>query len=501
MSIVSETWLRAWFTHPYLEFAIYSPQHMKGVDLILERYRDSKISIHMFKFLKGFDKYYDFDPLYDKWLAIALYNGVKHLEFAQAKMPSFSPYTFPIYNVLLSGAAKSLTELVLENCHLLSSLSTTTIKCHSLEKLTLYEVTLDDNMFHTLIISCPFIVNFKIEYCIGLTRIELRNLQKIKSVYIATKSDQRVSIQNTPTLEYLTYIGLPDHSSMLDIFKCPNVKYIKLVGETLSHRFLEHLISTSQFLESLILHHVLLLGSGRLFNICGSQSLKLLKISGCTAGSIGEIDVPNLATLEYFGRGDHIPKLKSFQLKHSSRLCLSCSSHNLNYGWFCKLREFLSKSTTSWSQVSLQFNGCGGTQLQQLHHPQLLHSTCPQVDDLDREIEDSTDCLAFMNALLWSCHPRKFRLHSTIEMITCFIDHLMSSPDDSCNSTCHWRSQLKQVKAYRYDWQRGFNSLTQMIGRWRQFKWKSEEITSREVAKANLWEGDYILFLLDWSCH
>ncbi|KAM3356702.1 hypothetical protein P3S68_023416 [Capsicum galapagoense] len=77
---------------------------------------------------------------------------------------------------------------------------------------------------------------------------------------------------------------------------------------------LNHLISISQFLESLILVNV----SDRLgwFNIGKNQSLKILKIQNCY-GTI-KIDAPNLVSIEY--EGCQIPELKFDRVNPSEAL-------------------------------------------------------------------------------------------------------------------------------------------------------------------------------------
>ncbi|OIS99377.1 f-boxlrr-repeat protein, partial [Nicotiana attenuata] len=420
MSILSKTWLQAWLTHPNLLFRLYSEQDVKIIDQILERYGDTKTPIYMFE-CSIYYRRYDFGkffPLIDTWLTVALNNGVKYLAYRDyLRSPSY-----PL-SIVRTLAAKSLRELDLEGCDLMRvSLSTSNvINCNSLRKLSLHDVHLDDKMFQILFASCPLIVNIVIHHCVGLTEIEVRNLQKVKSVSIKTKKNQCVTIQ-APTLEYLSYNGFSKESSMLDIVECWSLKSLELSCERISDGFLEHLIFRSQFLESLILNS-LSIGLESI-NLCGSQSIKFLKILACEG--IREIDAPNLVTLEYMG--SQIPKLKlakeSSQLKHS-KLFLYCRNNILNNAWFCELKKFLSNST-SWSEVTLKFyqrNEINRKELQLLANPQL--NIYPQVDVLDVEIYLTRECPAFLDALLWSCHPTKLNLSSTYQMITCFIDHLL----------------------------------------------------------------------------
>nr|XP_016475643.1 PREDICTED: putative F-box/LRR-repeat protein At3g28410 [Nicotiana tabacum] len=407
MRILSKTWLQAWLTHPKLEFTFdFHKGNMKIVDKVMERYKDGKIPIEKFELTKVSDSVsYECEafPLIEKWLGIALQNGVKDLEFTYINTQfSGSLCSLPIFALL---AAKSLRELVLSRCDLMHhSLSASHVaNWGSLRKLSLRRVDLEDNMLRTLLTSCPLIVTFILEYCSRLKKIELRNLQKIRSVSIKIEKDQRVILQ-APTLEHFSYSSYSFKG--LNIVECKNLKSLELSSSRISG-FPEHLISTSQFLESLILK---VRNSRRLraFNICGSQSLKHLKIQD-SWGIIREIDAPNL---------------------------------------FGGLRKFLSNSA-SCSQVTIRFDK--GIEFSR-KNLQLQHRViAPQVDVLDLDIDSPGKCPTIVDALLWSCHPRRLDLQSTSEMITCFIDRLTYMKNSS-HSTSHGSnlglSQLKEVKAY-----------------------------------------------------
>ncbi|KAG5587546.1 hypothetical protein H5410_047980 [Solanum commersonii] len=325
MRILSKTWLQAWSTLPNLDFTINCwegntmSDYSQLVDTIMERYRKGKIPIERFELLENInDSHKDFYfPLIDKWLDIALQNGVKDLFL------EFTSYPTPILTIL---AGKSLRELVLCYCTLMPvSLSSGVVNCNSLKKISLSHVTLDENTFDTLFNSCPLIVSFILEYCSGMT------LRKIKS-----------------------------------------------------------------------------------------DSLKVLKIHHLYG--IEEIDAPNLVSLDYMG--NQIPELKmareSSQLEHS-KITLLCRSSNA--AWFCKLKKLLSNSSSS-SKVTLQFFNCTEISMTDLQMDHI--GSIPRLDVLDVYCLDQTmECPTFVDALLWSCHPRKLKLVSNIiGTITHFIDRL-----------------------------------------------------------------------------
>uniref|UniRef100_M0ZWU1 Hero resistance protein n=1 Tax=Solanum tuberosum TaxID=4113 RepID=M0ZWU1_SOLTU len=206
MRILSKTWLQAWSTLPNLDFTIdcwegnTMSDYSQLVDTIIERYRKGKIPIERFELLENInDSHKDFYfPLIDKWLDIALQNGVKDLFL------EFTSYPTPILTIL---AGKSLRELVLCYCTLMPvSLSSGVVNCNSLRKLSLSHVTLDENTFDTLFNSCPLIVSFILEYCSGLTM----TLRKIKSDSLKVlKIHQLYAIEeiDAPNLVSLDYMG------------------------------------------------------------------------------------------------------------------------------------------------------------------------------------------------------------------------------------------------------------------------------------------------------
>ncbi|KAM3249574.1 hypothetical protein P3L10_011344 [Capsicum annuum] len=309
-------------------------------------------------------------PLIDKWLDIALQNGVKDLYL------TLISYPLPIVAIL---GAKSLRELVLVGFTLIpDSLYSGAVSCNSLRKIYISSVRFDENVFQTLLNSCPLIVSVILGYCSGLEKIK-------------------------------------------------------------------------------------------------SDSLKFLKIQYC--GDIWEIDAPNLASLEYTCRYQ-IPQLKivreSRQLKHS-KFILHCLGH-INVAWSCKLRKFLS-NLTSWSEIFIDFHNGIANNLNDLQLD--LRASTPHVDILNVKNWESP---YFLDALLWSCHPRRLNLQSSIETIAWFINRLIYMKNWS-HSTSHiskpGHSQLKEVKAFD-----GKNQLLQL--------------GSGELAVRTLTKGEKVHFLLDW---
>ncbi|XP_049374356.1 FBD-associated F-box protein At3g52670-like [Solanum verrucosum] len=226
LSILSKTWLQAWLTIPNLSYSLgYLEHNMKKVmDNIMERYRDGKIPIEKLDLSYSVDSNEVF-PLFNKWLDIALQNGVKDLVF---RIPShLTSYPLPMLTIL---ATKSLRELVLTGCDLYcASLSSGVVNCYSLRKLSLTQVGLGDNTLQILLNSCPFIDNLILDYCSWLKKIEiLNNLPKIKSVSIRKSGTELVKIQ-APTLEHLSYFTGVEEFAMFDI-DAPNLVSLEYKG-------------------------------------------------------------------------------------------------------------------------------------------------------------------------------------------------------------------------------------------------------------------------------
>nr|XP_019071178.2 F-box/LRR-repeat protein At4g14103-like [Solanum lycopersicum] len=369
MSILSKTWLQEWSTLPNLEFTINCWEgNINTANTAMERYRKGKIPIQKFELVESFANSREDFPLIDKWLDIALENGVKHLSL------NFKSYPMPILRIL---AAKSLRGLDVQGS-MPDSLSTGVVNCKSLRKLSLSNIRLDENIVQALLNSCPFIDSLILGYCSG-------KLQKIKS-----------------------------------------------------------------------------------------DSLKVLKIHHC---KIEEIDARNLVSLDYVGA--QIPEIdkiagESNQLEHSKFGCIN----HLNAAWFCKLRKFLSNSP-SWSHVSLRFINCCEIKMKDLLMDHI--GSTPRVDVLNVNIEWMNQ--NFVDALLWSCHPRRLNLFSNVTpTITHFIDHLlfmMNSSHSTSDRSLPWHSQLKEIKAFD-----GKNQSLPLI--------------SGELAKRIRMEGEKVYFLLHW---
>ncbi|KAK4732162.1 hypothetical protein R3W88_025150 [Solanum pinnatisectum] len=221
-----------------------------------------------------------------------------------------------------------------------------------------------------------------------------------------------------------------------------SLSYVRLVDENM----LQTLLNSCPLIESFI------------FEYCkGLETMNPQKIKS--------------VSLKFLKIRFYIPQLKivreSRQLKYS-RIVLQClDSDNVNAAWFCKLRKFLSNSI-SWSEVLIESYRCNDINIQNL---QLDHKDSnPHVDVLNVIIWKNGESPTFVDALVWSCQPRRLNVHSTREKITFFIDHLM------------YMKNL--IKAYKFDRKKE--------------SWHPVEHKSGELATTNSEMWDWCYFLLDW---
>ncbi|KAH0664875.1 hypothetical protein KY285_026081 [Solanum tuberosum] len=169
--------------------------------------------------------------------------------------------------------------------------------------------------------------------------------------------------------------------------------------------------------------------------------LKVLKIRD--SEGMWEIDAPNLVSFEYTGK--QIPEFKIARQLENSKIYLYRLG-NINADWFCKLRKFLSKSTgASWSQVSIRFKECTEIKMEHLQQHYRVGATT-QVDVLEVNVLfQLMEWSSFVDALLWSCLPKRLNLQPRLNLFAVFSDRLMYMKNSRIRP---WHSQLKETKSF-----------------------------------------------------
>ncbi|WMV26215.1 hypothetical protein MTR67_019600 [Solanum verrucosum] len=256
---------------------------------------------------------------------------------------------------------------------------------------------------------------------------------------------------------------------------CTSLRKLSLTRVKLDEYMLQTLLNCCPLIANFIFEYCIGLEEKL---ISKSQLLKDLKIQYCK-GEV-EIDSSNLESIEYMGY--EIPKLKIARQLKKLKMDHYCSG-SLKAAWFYNLRKFLSNSA-SCPQVSLWFSQCNEINLTDL---QLHHGVAtPKVDVLNVSCRwTNGECATFLDALLWSCHPRRLNVQSTSATFKCFINRLIYLKNLSQYSP--WHSQFKEAQVYMFDFD---DDKSQS---WRPVQLKIGELSTRIVSE----EVDYF-FLLDW---
>ncbi|KAH0747956.1 hypothetical protein KY290_027188 [Solanum tuberosum] len=219
-----------------------------------------------------------------------------------------------------------------------------------------------------------------------------------------------------------------------------SLRKLSLSHVKLDKNMFETLLNSCPLIDTLIFVHCIGLEKVYLRKI-KTVYLKVLKIRD--SEGMWEIDAPNLVSFEYTGK--QIPEFKIARQLENSKIYLY-RLDNINVDWFCKLRKFLSKSTgASWSQVSIRFKECTEIKMEHLQQHYRVGATT-QVDVLEVNVLfQYMECSSFVDALLWSCLPKRLNLQPRLNLFTVFSDRLMYMK----NSTIRpWHSQLKETKAF-----------------------------------------------------
>ncbi|PHT39271.1 Zinc-finger homeodomain protein 6 [Capsicum baccatum] len=147
-------------------------------------------------------------------------NGVKDLYL------TLISYPLPIVTIL---GAKSLRELVLVGFTLIpDSLYSGAVSCNSLRKIYISSVRFDENVFQTLLNSCPLVVSVTLEYCSGLEKIKSDSLKFLKIQYC--RDIWEIDAPNLASLEYACWYQIPQLKIVRVSWKAIHLeKYVKII--------------------------------------------------------------------------------------------------------------------------------------------------------------------------------------------------------------------------------------------------------------------------------
>ncbi|XP_071940159.1 uncharacterized protein [Coffea arabica] len=286
------------------------------------------------------------------------------------------------------------------------------ITCHNLQKLWLTGVDLDEEMFQTIVVSCPLIDWLKISNCAGLANLKVTKLQKLKVFEVIFKGGGCVAVE-APSLEFFNYSKIysfdneermPSQHCSLQMHSSQNLKHLQFENIDITDEFFLDIKEKFPHLEDLNIH-----GCNHLRRIkISSHPIKRINLESNYRLEEAHIEVPSINRFKF--RGCSIP-LFSFTAPSGS--CVSLIEFYWwdwqlpEASWFAKLKDLLTK--LSQSEILLQLK-CGST-LASTIVDEIRNSALypiPQVQTLSIPFEKGKffDADLILDAIFCTCRPK-----------------------------------------------------------------------------------------------
>nr|XP_027118215.1 uncharacterized protein LOC113735403 [Coffea arabica] len=479
MSLLSKAWLQAWRTRPNLELLcnIYSEPTDKGIqkrrsdfvnciNTTLQRYREHKNGIDRLKLCSP----PSVSPEdFNRWIQIAVENGVKSLDIAAFDIaaPSGSEYFVLAPTVF---EAKSIAELDLGHFQLKPQ-AIKTVRCHNLHKLRLMHVKLDEVLFQRILSSCPLIHWLTIVNCAGLANVKVTKLQKLERLDIVAKGSCSVEVE-APSLLYFKYGKLlsfelerTSRRRKLRMHACPNLKHLLLDEIGITDEFFLDIAEKFPQLEELEITS----WDGDLERInISSRSIKHISLeSHLEPVEEVQIDVPSLDWFEFTGRSINLFSFTAPSGPCVSKIKLGCRAWPSGplpvASWFSKLKDMLTK--LSQSKVSLHLDidqpVSRSTAFEVRNRSILL--PLPQVQKLSlcfhNRCLDTEDSI--LDAIFWTCRPKTIaqkwnnclkpnKIHLAKVIYETFLLGGENIKHTNVQKRKLWQNDLRDVKLVRF---------------------------------------------------
>ncbi|KAI7734671.1 hypothetical protein M8C21_009089, partial [Ambrosia artemisiifolia] len=350
--------------HHILSFLNNTPTElvrMSYVEYTTSRFCHHNITAHKLTLIATIHEPAELDII-NRCLERLLNPGVRKLVIDFTYSSDVPKYRLP--NTLLSVSV--LTSLTIRHCGLPSSLTVDAVKFKSLNKLSLENVTIDDEVIKYLAASCPLLRVFEIKSCPGFKRFCVYGHQNLEIVGFIYKTPvERIDIEapNLSRLIIKDYTGR--EAPQMNMALCKKLTTVTYSGRPLpnSNGFTDFL-SNFPFIENLFLSNKYECNNLKL----SSHSLRTLVLhSNCDVEGI-EFSTPNLL---FFG-------------------------YSRNYRL---LRPLL---------MDMKF-----TELEKLKAIELPPY---ELEHLELQLENDKESLAhiaFVDAVLWCCRPRSLTLRSS----------------------------------------------------------------------------------------
>ncbi|KAK4851286.1 hypothetical protein QYF36_013865 [Acer negundo] len=419
------------------------------VDASLQRFCEAKVSLQKFRlYMMVFDVEID-SSLLDKWIELVVANEIKELDF------NLLPDKNRMYSLPATiFSAKFLTTLKLSTCNLEQS-SAYTIRFHSLKKLELIAVHIDEQMVHKFISECPLLEDLFLSICWHCKHIRISHASKLKFLTIGFSShfcayDALFDVESieivAPSLQQCTLVCV-QRSCVTDMVRCADLKYLSLISAGILDQELQNLISKFPLLEKLTVH-----GCALKRVSLSNNRLKELQVLSCTRLRVIDIDVPSLLTFTYGffcnpARSINVPRSCSWEVRfslhrHGNDVLISLD----------RIKKFL--------EVPYDIEELSLSIFIEDMDSYVLDKFKKRSPSLPREVGNLTiDVLdlqpsnyaTLLDSLLWICFPRTLSIksyQSSFEFIMWFYKKMIKRDAKCCN--CHgikcWQHYLKDFK-------------------------------------------------------
>ncbi|KAJ4718101.1 F-box/LRR-repeat protein [Melia azedarach] len=315
----------------------------------LTRFYKSKLCIQKLRLYIQLPNVKKSSPLVDKWIELAISNGVRELDL-EIVSDINTKYALPP----AMFSAKFLTSLILSGCKL--EQCPDSISFHSLKELTLKKLCIRGKMLQKLTSECPVLEGLFIYDCRDLNYLCISKALKLKimRVALAPGDFERVKII-APILQQFSfsYNGRTT-PFVVDMVGCPRLHKLMLSDAILKEQEFQRFLSNFPLLEDLSLfycEHVKGL-------TVSSSHLRNLELRGSDFKAI-DIDTPNLLSFSYSSWNHFIPTAL-INAPCAWNVSVSIREDDMDTRWYLDLKQFLGES----NQIEeLLLNVCPGNKI------------------------------------------------------------------------------------------------------------------------------------------
>ncbi|KAH9703071.1 F-box protein [Citrus sinensis] len=266
-SILSKRWCLFCISFPILEFdqCYFLGKAITLMDISDEKKFMAFVDASLFRFcklrfrmqeLRLFQSFLDVKgsaPLLDKWIGLAVDNGIKDLVLMVHNMTQEDTVCILPQTIF---SAKSMATLSLFGCRMEQPSDTTTISLDSLKKLTIENVYINDQMFQKLTSECPSLEDFEISACWGLKNLCVSKAHKLKKLAIYTFYEDIDIVEIVvPSLQQLTLLFCNGEMRprVVKAVRSPHLTKLMLTSVWFMDEEFDRFISKFPLLEDLLL--------------------------------------------------------------------------------------------------------------------------------------------------------------------------------------------------------------------------------------------------------